>query len=123
MAAMVEAQLRSLVQQLAPGRATVKVSHNSPGVVAIEVLPESPSAAPIVANVENDSGLLTLVFGKGSVFEMPHRRPDRELEDEVSALCAAVVLAPPLPPLVPCPCGVPPIATAALRGPSPQSHR
>ena len=86
--------LRQVLLEYAPQKATLASSTTDDGVIVIEQSPTSPQAARIVANVEPDGGLVTLVFGGGSVFEVPSRGrrfTGGPFEDEIRTLCVAVV--------------------------------
>src|SRR5688500_3207088 len=86
--AIVRALVDIGLQPVPPGRTHVA------GVVFLELQRPSPAAAGIVANVEEDGSLVTLVFGVGTVLEIPPgggRYTDLPMSEEIHALCSAVV--------------------------------
>src|SRR6267142_4656361 len=94
LAQSVEKVLREVVQVYAPDSAVISVAEPKSGVTVIEQTPVSSRSAKIVANVESKYGLTTLIFGVGSVFEIPttgRRYTGLAFSDEIKSLCSAVV--------------------------------
>ena len=91
----IDSLIRRVVEAEAPNTAVITASTTDEGIRVVEVRPISPTAAQMVANIDGEAGLVTLIFGAGAVFEIPkrgHRYIGRDLEGEVSALCSAVLL-------------------------------